>query len=144
MTGDGHDTAPLQHAAGRRRGGDGSGVGLRSGGLDGLGSGLRPLATTLLRLPRRDLALDVHADVGRASNALLGAQLAVGVPRLVVETDHAAGVSLRRHVHSVADRSVVSRWLDTHWLAINYPVTGHLEVRLKHAGRVIDNPSRPP
>lgn len=61
-------------------------------------SGLGALAPA----ERGDLALDVHAQVGGPGDALLVAQLAVCLPRLVIDADHTLRSSSRGHVSSVA------------------------------------------
>lgn len=58
---------------------------------------------SLLALPGIDPALGVTTQVIAPRGALLGAQLLIGIPGLVVDTDHAAGRPLRRHVDRVAD-----------------------------------------
>lgn len=126
----GHATAP-QWATGRE---DGRGQATASSV-----GGLRALTTAV----RGDLPVDVTAQVIGPSRAHVGARLGIGVPRLLVDAQHAAGGSLRRHATSVADRAP----------------SGHLRPALIHmvpmrcrgtwgsmrlAGRAIGDPEEPP
>ena len=84
-------------------------------------------------LVRGDLAVDVDPQVSGARQALGCAHLGVGVPRLLVDADHAAGRSFRRHEHSVADRAT-----DGHPPTFECPSNahrcdGHLEVGSTYA-----------
>lgn len=89
-------------------------------------SGLRIAGrSALTTTPRSDLTHDVHADVRGPLGALLLAHLLVVRPHVVLDADHAAGHTLRRHIDSVADRTTASHHAVTIRLAIGYHLTGH-------------------
>lgn len=96
--------------------------------MSGLGDVAGGAGVALALTPRRDLAQDIHAHVRGAGDALLLARLLVVRPRLVVDPNYAAGLPLRRHVDSVADRSVTGHQTVTVRLTIDYQVTGHPDV----------------
>jgi len=112
---------------------------------------LEPALHGLLLAPRVDPGMRVPAQVVSARRPLRCAQLPVCGPRLVVDADYAAGGSLRRHEHSVADRAV-----DGHlppravilnrrnWPSIDLLVTGHLAIRFEGAKAAPDRQMKPP
>ena len=105
---------------------------------------LEPALHGLLLAPRVDPGMRVPAQVVSARRPLRCAQLPVCGPRLVVDADYAAGGSLRRHEHSVADRAVDGHQVVTEWLSIDLLMTGHPDVPFKGAKAAPKRSNKPP
>lgn len=97
----------------------------------GPGSGLGSSALGLS--PGRDAGVNVTTHVIGAGRSLRLAQLPVCGPRVVVDADHAAGGSLRRHADSVADSLLTRHLRHAKCVADVLRVTTHPEVLSKHA-----------
>lgn len=91
---------------------------------------------SLLLAPCGNARVDVPADVVGAGRPLLGAQLAVGDPHVVLDADHAAGRPSRRHIASVADRALTRHHASRNCVADVLRVTIHPKVDLAHANRL--------
>src|SRR5881409_3800639 len=98
---------------------------MRSVGVEVLQPALDGALAGLLLAPGGDLTHDVHADVRGACDALLLAHHLVVRPCLVIDSDHATGLPLRRHVHSVADRALTRHPRRVTRMSIDLSLTGH-------------------
>ena len=106
---------------------------------------VRPLAThaadevgllpDLLALPGLHPAMCMTAQVIAARGSFLVAQLPVCSPGLIVDPDHAAGGSLRRHVDRVADPSMPTHPAPLESFASVLLMPTHPAVLSKHAER---------